>query len=222
MNQECRVIVIFYIDFDPGIHFIYQYAHLSHVCVICSLGYPRITTAPPNKVVRENSSILFPCVIEGTPTPHVEWTTPNGTIFTVLPQPSGTIRVLSNNSLHITMVTESDAGRYICKAVNNIGERSVSAMLTVQSEFFVWSELRYLYKYQTCKLKLYQFYSFCFLLLITCSSVISPTPFRTPIFILNKTPFISKNPLSQLISPTFLPIHLLKRSGKERKVTSYN
>lgn len=163
MNQECRVIVIFYIDLDPGIHFIYQYAHLSHVCFICSLGYPRITTAPPNKVVRENSSILFPCIIEGTPTPHVEWTTPNGTIFTVLPQPSGTIRVLSNNSLHITMVTESDAGRYICKAVNNIGERSVSAMLTVQSEFFVWSELRYLYKYQTCKLKLLLILLFLFL-----------------------------------------------------------
>lgn len=87
-------------------------------------------------------SVLFSCIIEGTPTPHVEWTTPNGTIFTVLSQSSGTIRVLSNNSLHITMVTESDAGRYTCKAVNNVGERSASAMLTVQSEFLVWSELK--------------------------------------------------------------------------------
>ena len=96
-------------------------------------------------MVRENSSALFSCVIEGTPAPHVEWSTPNGTIFTVLSQPSGTIRVLTNNSLHITMVTESDAGRYTCKAVNNIGERSASAMLTVQSEFLVWSELRFMY-----------------------------------------------------------------------------
>ena len=42
------------------------------------------------------------------------------------------------------MATESDAGRYTCKAVNNRGERSAFAMLTVQSEFLVWSELRYL------------------------------------------------------------------------------
>ena len=98
-------------------------------------------------MVRENLSVLFSCIIEGTPTPHVEWTTPNGTIFTELSQPSGTTRVLSNNSLHITMVTESDAGKYTCKAVNNNGERSASAILTVQSEFLVWSELRYLYQY---------------------------------------------------------------------------
>ena len=120
--------------------------HINLMSVLnCSLGYPRITTAPSNKVVRENSSVLFLCVIEGIPTPHVEWTTPNGTIFTVLSQPSGTIRVLSNNSLHITMVAESDAGRYTCKAVNNVGERPAAAILTVQSEFLVWSELRYLY-----------------------------------------------------------------------------
>ena len=105
-------------------------------------------------MVRENLSVLFSCIIEGTPTPHVEWTTPNGTIFTVLSQPTGTIRILPNNSLYITMVTESDAGRYTCKAVNNVGERPASAMLTVQSEFVVWRELRYLYQYLTCKLKL--------------------------------------------------------------------
>lgn len=98
--------------------------------------------APSNKMIRENLTVLFSCVIEGTPPPHVEWTTPNGTIFTVLSQPSGTIRVFSNNSLHITMVKESDAGRYTCKAVNSVGERSVSALLTVQSEFLVCSKLR--------------------------------------------------------------------------------
>ena len=100
----------------------------------CFSGYPRITRAPSNKVVMENSSVQFTCIIEGSPTPHVEWTTPNGTILTVLSQPSGTIRVLSNNSLIIAMATETDAGSYTCKAVNNIGERSVTATLTVQSE----------------------------------------------------------------------------------------
>ena len=80
--------------------------------------------------------MLFPCVIEGDPTPHVEWTTPNGTKLTLLSQPSGTTRVLANNSLSITMVTEMDAGRYICTAVNSIGQRSVSATLTVFGEWF--------------------------------------------------------------------------------------
>lgn len=95
-------------------------------------------------MIRENLSVLFSCVIEGTPPPHVEWTIPNGTIFTVLSQPIGTIRVFSNNSLHITTVKESDAGRYTCKAVNNVGERSASALLTVQSEFLtcICSKLR--------------------------------------------------------------------------------
>ena len=123
-------------------------------------------------MVRENLSVLFSCIIEGTPTPHVEWTMPNGTIFTVLSQPSGTIRVLSNNSLYITMVTESDAGTYSCKAVNNVGERSASAMLTVQSEFLVWSELRYLYQYLLF-----------LVLLVEFPSVISLLSFRAPMFI---------------------------------------
>lgn len=88
-------------------------------------------------MVIENSSAQFACVIEGSPTPHVEWTTPNGTKFTMLSQPSGAITVLSNNSLYITMVTETEAGTYTCDAVNSIGVRSAAATLTVLSEFHV-------------------------------------------------------------------------------------
>lgn len=70
------------------------------------------------------------------------------------------------------MVTESDAGTYSCKAVNNVGERSASAMLTVQSEFLVWSELRYLYQYLLF-----------LVLLVEFPSVISLLSFRAPMFI---------------------------------------
>lgn len=99
-----------------------------------SQGYPRITRKPSNKVVEEHSPVQFTCLIEGNPTPHVEWTTPNGSIFTLQSPHLGTIKVLSNNSLSISMVTESDGGTYTCKAVNDVGERSASATLKVLSE----------------------------------------------------------------------------------------
>ena len=85
-------------------------------------------------MVEEHSPVQFTCLIEGNPTPHVEWTTPNGSIFTLQPPHLGTIKVLSNNSLSISMVTESDGGTYTCKAVNDVGERSASATLKVLSE----------------------------------------------------------------------------------------
>ena len=99
------------------------------------LGYPRFITGPSNKVVAENSSVQFTCIIEGDPTPHVEWTTPSGTILTLLSQPSGNIRVLTNNSLSITMVTGMNAGAYTCTAVNGIGRQSISATLTVLGRY---------------------------------------------------------------------------------------
>ena len=95
------------------------------------LGYPRITTGPSNRVVTENSSVQFRCVIEGDPTPYVRWTTPSGATLTLLSQPSGSSSVLANNSLSIAMVTVRDAGRYTCSAVNSIGRRSAFAVLTV-------------------------------------------------------------------------------------------
>ena len=63
--------------------------------------------------------------------PHVEWTTPNGTILTLQSQPPDRMRVLANNSLSIAGVTGVDAGRYTCATVNSIGRRSTSATLTV-------------------------------------------------------------------------------------------
>lgn len=63
--------------------------------------------------------------------PHVEWTTPSGTILTLQSQPPDGIRVLANNSLSIDVVKEVDAGSYTCTAVNNNGRRSASASLTV-------------------------------------------------------------------------------------------
>lgn len=85
-------------------------------------------------MVEEHSPVQFTCLIEGNPTPHVEWTTPNGSIFTLQSPHLGTIKVLSNNSLSISMVTESNGGTYTCKAVNDVGERSASATLKVLSE----------------------------------------------------------------------------------------
>ena len=99
------------------------------------LGYPRFITGPSDKVVAENSSVQFTCIIEGDPAPHVEWTTPSGTILTLLSQPSGNIRVLTNNSLSITMVTGMNAGAYTCTAVNGIGRQSISATLTVLGRY---------------------------------------------------------------------------------------
>ena len=98
-------------------------------------GYPHFVTGPSNKVVTENSSVQFTCIIEGDPAPHVEWTTPSGTVLTLLSQPSGDIRVLTNNSLSIPMVTVMNAGAYTCTAVNNIGRQSISATLTVLGKY---------------------------------------------------------------------------------------
>ena len=75
-------------------------------------------------------------MIEGDPTPYVEWTTPNGAMVTLLSPLSNSTRVLANNSLSIAMVTEVDAGRYTCTAVNRVGRRSVQATLTVLGKGF--------------------------------------------------------------------------------------
>lgn len=119
---------------DDGIYICAAQNFLSSISAQAFLriqGYPRVIRGPSNKVVTENSSVLFHCIIEGDPAPHVEWTTPSGTILTLLSQPSGAIRVLSNNCLSITMVTEMDAGIYTCAAVNLIGQQLASATLTV-------------------------------------------------------------------------------------------
>ena len=102
-----------------------------------SIGYPRITARPSNKVVMENSSVQFHCSTEGDPPPSVEWTTPSGVKLTHQSlQSLGSKKVLINNSLSITMVTKVDAGRYICTARNNIGSRSAEATLTVLGKSF--------------------------------------------------------------------------------------
>lgn len=90
------------------------------------MGYPRPVLAPCG------SDATLRCLIDGDPHPDVIWERKNVQIA------SGGRYVLSEDGkaylLTITGVSEQDAGQYICKAKNSVGETYAAASLKVEGE----------------------------------------------------------------------------------------
>lgn len=95
-------------------------------------GAPRVLGYPRPVIAQFGSDATLRCLIDGDPRPDVIWERKNVQIT------SGGHYMLSEDGksylLTITEVTMQDAGQYICKAKNNIGETYAAASLKVEGE----------------------------------------------------------------------------------------
>lgn len=95
-------------------------------------GAPRVLGYPRPVIAQFGSDATLRCLIDGDPRPDVIWERKNVQIA------SGGHYTLSEEGksylLTITEVTMQDAGQYICKAKNNIGETYAAASLKVEGE----------------------------------------------------------------------------------------
>lgn len=95
-------------------------------------GAPRVLGYPRPVVAQCGTDATLRCQIGGDPRPDVIWERKNVQILT-----EGRYKLSEDGKaylLTITGVTEQDAGQYICKARNSIGETYAAASLKVEGE----------------------------------------------------------------------------------------
>ncbi|KAF4112061.1 hypothetical protein G5714_006856 [Onychostoma macrolepis] len=95
-------------------------------------GAPRVLGYPRPVLVKYGTDAVLKCQIGGDPQPDVIWERKNESIL-----PEGRYRITQDGkvySLYISGVTMEDAGQYICRAKNNIGETYAAATLKVEEE----------------------------------------------------------------------------------------
>ncbi|KAM9348952.1 roundabout homolog 4 [Symphorus nematophorus] len=90
------------------------------------LAKPVLVLKPENVSVRMGESAQFYCQAKGDPPPAVVWSREQG------PLPNGRYLVNPDQTLQIHYVTAQDAGKYTCKAVNDVGVVTASAQLIVE------------------------------------------------------------------------------------------
>uniref|UniRef100_A0A3P8VHJ7 Obscurin like cytoskeletal adaptor 1a n=1 Tax=Cynoglossus semilaevis TaxID=244447 RepID=A0A3P8VHJ7_CYNSE len=98
----------------------------SQVCAPRVLGYPRPVVA------QCGTDAILRCQIGGDPRPDVIWERKNVQIFS-----EGRYRLSEEGKVYlitISDVTQQDAGQYICKAKNSVGETYAAATLKVEGE----------------------------------------------------------------------------------------
>jgi hypothetical protein len=107
---------------------------LTHiVSLFFTPGLPEFDIRPQNKTVKEDSiNVTFTCSASGNPSPTLAWSKDGIAI-----NQNDTNVLLGENKQTITIgkVQRSDAGAYICSAINKIKTVSVSAYLNVQCEY---------------------------------------------------------------------------------------
>lgn len=95
-------------------------------------GAPRVLGHPRPVVTQYGSVATLRCLIDGNPRPDVIWERKNVQIL-----PGGHYKLSEDGKaylLTITGVTMQDAGQYICKAKNSIGETYAAASLKVEGD----------------------------------------------------------------------------------------
>ncbi|KAI2663414.1 Obscurin-like protein 1 [Labeo rohita] len=95
-------------------------------------GAPRVLGYPRPVLVKCGTDAALKCQIGGDPQPDVIWERKNESIL-----PEGRYRITQDGkvyTLYISGVTMEDAGQYICRAKNNIGETYAAATLKVEEE----------------------------------------------------------------------------------------
>ena len=88
---------------------------------------PSVELYPANmQVVRSGDTVLFQCrYVTGIPTPLVTWRREDG-------QMPATAESLPGGVLKLSGVSRAEAGRYLCRASNSVGEADITAVLVVQ------------------------------------------------------------------------------------------
>ncbi|XP_072539034.1 obscurin-like protein 1a [Salminus brasiliensis] len=95
-------------------------------------GAPRVLGYPRPVLVKSGSDALLKCQIGGDPQPDVVWERKNIPIV-----PDGRYCIAQDGkvyTLSISGVTLEDAGQYICRAKNSIGETYAAATLKVEEQ----------------------------------------------------------------------------------------
>uniref|UniRef100_A0A673GP88 Ig-like domain-containing protein n=1 Tax=Sinocyclocheilus rhinocerous TaxID=307959 RepID=A0A673GP88_9TELE len=95
-------------------------------------GAPRVLGYPCPVLVKCGTDAVLKCQIGGDPQPDVIWERKNESIL-----PEGRYRITQDGkvyTLYISGVTMEDAGQYICRAKNNIGETYAAATLKVEED----------------------------------------------------------------------------------------
>lgn len=95
-------------------------------------GAPRVLGYPRPVVAQTGDDATLRCLIDGDPRPDVVWEHKNVQILS-----EGHYKLSEDGKaylLTITGVTIQDAGKYICKAKNSIGETYAAASLKVEGE----------------------------------------------------------------------------------------
>ena len=111
----------------------YHKVYIAYLCLLLVYAIslsgtsPQFTAQPSDIVVAASTSTAVNCRATGTPQPTIQWYKDN--VGVVL---DGTHTVNSTGSLHISMVSGTDAGTYHCVASNTDGSvRSFSATLQI-------------------------------------------------------------------------------------------
>uniref|UniRef100_W5L213 Obscurin-like protein 1 n=1 Tax=Astyanax mexicanus TaxID=7994 RepID=W5L213_ASTMX len=95
-------------------------------------GAPRVLRYPRPVLVKRGSDALLRCQIGGDPQPDVVWERKNVPIV-----PDGRYCIAQDGKVYtlaISGVTLEDAGQYICRAKNSIGETYAAATLKVEEQ----------------------------------------------------------------------------------------
>ena len=95
--------------------------------VLFSFSVPaKVVTTSAGVAAVEGSTVVLVCTTEGSPTPHVTWIAPNGTVLQN--RTTGTNLTLPNVSRH-------SSGTYQCNATNKLGSHSVIVNLHVMCNY---------------------------------------------------------------------------------------
>ena len=88
-------------------------------------------TLPSDVIVPESGLLTLDCEVGGWPTPSVQWYKDSQ-----LQKTSGLVSVLENGTLNIRSVSRTDAGNYMCLALNIHDGISANINVTVACKFY--------------------------------------------------------------------------------------
>ena len=86
--------------------------------------------------VVEGSTVVLVCTAEGSPTPHVTWIAPNGTVLQ---------NRTTDTNLTLPNVSRYSSGTYQCNARNELGSDSATVKLDVWCKYFVLVLVHFIY-----------------------------------------------------------------------------